>query len=106
MASMQVLVTGGAGFIGSHLVDKLIDHNCYVTVLDDLSNGKRYNLSESHHNGQLELVEGTILDRAVVAKAVEDADAIGFFNGSSLSSLATIFLRASLISSPGNSVTA
>ncbi len=43
----NVLVTGGASFIGSHLVDKLISHGANVTVVDDLSSGKMENLSES-----------------------------------------------------------
>ena len=40
----QVLVTGGAGFIGSHLVDYLVDGGCRVTVLDNFRNGRRENL--------------------------------------------------------------
>ena len=43
----HALVTGGAGFIGSHLVDKLIDRGCRVRVLDNLSNGKLENID--HH---------------------------------------------------------
>ena len=42
-----VLVTGGASFIGSHLVDKLVELSASVTVVDDLSNGKKENLADS-----------------------------------------------------------
>ena len=42
----KVLVTGGASFIGSHLVDKLVDLGANVTVVDDLSSGKKENLQE------------------------------------------------------------
>ena len=46
---VNVLVTGGASFIGSHLVDKLVSNGANVTVLDDLSSGTLENLSQSLH---------------------------------------------------------
>ena len=52
-SSERVLVTGGAGFIGSHLVDRLLASGHRVVVLDDFSSGKRANLA--HHEGRLEL---------------------------------------------------
>lgn len=69
----RILVTGGAGFIGSHLVDLLLSHGHYVTVLDDLSTGKRENLPQ-HEN--LELVVGDVADVDVLASCVFDRDAI------------------------------
>lgn len=62
----RILVTGGCGFIGSHLVDALRAHGDRVTVLDDLSTGKRSNVSA--HRGQegFDLVVGSVLDATLV----------------------------------------
>src|SRR5258706_1869695 len=62
------LVTGGAGFIGSHLVDGLVARGQRVRVLDDFSTGLRDNLA--HHGSKIEIVEGSLTDSATVAKAV------------------------------------
>lgn len=64
---MHVLVTGGAGFIGSHSVDRLLESGARVRVLDNFSSGKRENL-QTHP--ELEVVEGDIRDRQIVAKAM------------------------------------
>jgi UDP-glucose 4-epimerase len=61
-----VLITGGAGFIGSHLAEALSQLRASVVVLDDLSGGSRDNLSSF---GPVEFIEGSILDQAVVARA-------------------------------------
>jgi UDP-glucose 4-epimerase len=66
----RVLVTGGAGFIGSHLVDQLISEGRAVTVLDDFSSGERSNLEQAQAAGDLRIVEGSILDKASVADAM------------------------------------
>lgn len=63
------LVTGGCGFIGSHLVDSLLADGHEVRVLDDLSSGKRDNL-----DARAKLTPGTITDRALVAKLMDGAD--------------------------------
>ena len=68
---MRVLVTGGAGFIGSHLVDALVARGDDVRVLDDLSNGKTENL-----NSAAELVEGDIVDRATVDAAMDGVEVV------------------------------
>src|ERR1700676_105555 len=63
------LVTGGAGFIGSHLVDALLVRGDRVRVLDDLSTGKRENLDPA-----AELIVGDVADAAMVAGAMQGAD--------------------------------
>ena len=69
-------MTGGAGFIGSHLVDRLAGAGDEVTVLDDLSTGRRSNLSKSAGRETVSFVEGTILDETLVERLVADADRV------------------------------
>lgn len=68
MTRPLVLVTGGAGFIGSHLCEALLQQNYNVRVLDDLSVGRRENVP-----AECEFVQGSILDHAVVDSAVQGA---------------------------------
>jgi UDP-glucose 4-epimerase len=70
---MKVLVTGGAGFIGSHLVERLLSAGDLVYVLDDLSTGKRVNLPR--HNA-LEFVEGDIRDAGLVNRCIQGVEAV------------------------------
>lgn len=72
----KVLVTGGAGFIGSHLVDYLIEKNIEVTVFDNLSNGNEKNLAAHLKNQQLTFVEGDIRDKDALKSALEGVDAV------------------------------
>jgi UDP-glucose 4-epimerase len=69
---MRTLVTGGAGFIGSNLVDALVERGDEVTVVDDVSTGKRHNLDQALQNGA-ELTELDIRDAEAVGAAVERA---------------------------------
>jgi UDP-glucose 4-epimerase len=69
----RVVVTGGAGFIGSRLVRRLLGHGASVLVLDDLFTGERGNLPGSE---QLEFVEGTVTDEKLVRSLLERADAV------------------------------
>jgi len=73
---LRTLVTGGAGFIGSHLVDALIQEGCFVRVLDNLSNGKLENLSQHNNDPYLEFIEGSVTEPSDATKAVEDIDII------------------------------
>jgi len=69
-----ILITGGAGFIGSHLTDALLAKGYSVRVLDNLSTGKRTNLPMSHP--KLQLIEGDVADAALVARAMEGCAAV------------------------------
>jgi len=73
---MRVLVTGGAGFIGSHLVDHLIERGEDVRVLDNLSGGSLSNLGRWRGDPRLEFVQGDLLNPAEVEAAVEGCDAV------------------------------
>jgi UDP-glucose 4-epimerase len=73
---MRVLVTGGAGFIGSHVVDALITRGDTVTVLDNLSNGKTDNLKNHLGAPAFRFIQGDIRDAGAVKKALADADAV------------------------------
>jgi UDP-glucose 4-epimerase len=67
---MRTLVTGGAGFIGSNLVDALVERGDEVLVVDDLSSGSRANLAGALEAG-VELLEADIADRAAIGEAFE-----------------------------------
>jgi len=72
--SRLVLVTGGAGFIGSHLVDALLARGDEVRVLDDFSTGRRENLA--HCLADIELLEGDVRDKGLVTRAVARCDGV------------------------------
>jgi len=76
---MKYLVTGGAGFIGSHIVRTLLEQGADVHVLDNFSTGKRENLaglSEQFGGSRFEVHEGDLRDRAIVQTAVKDVDIV------------------------------
>jgi nucleoside-diphosphate-sugar epimerase len=71
---MRVLVTGGAGFIGSHLVEDLLSRGHAVHVLDDLSTGSLENLAPVHDHPGFSITIGSSDDAAIVAEHVEQAE--------------------------------
>jgi UDP-glucose 4-epimerase len=71
---MRAFITGGAGFIGSHLADALIARGDSVTVLDNMSTGSAKNIA--HLQGNIEVHEGDIRDKALVEKLVEQSDIV------------------------------
>jgi len=72
----KVLVTGGAGFIGSHLVDRLLAEGFEVWVLDDFSAGRMQNISCHRNKMEFHLVRGDVRDVDLVRKVVEDVDVV------------------------------
>jgi UDP-glucose 4-epimerase len=70
----KVLVTGGAGFIGSHIVDALVARGDRVTVLDNMSTGREENLASVRD--RVELIQGDLADADVVRSAVQGVDSI------------------------------
>jgi UDP-glucose 4-epimerase len=73
---MKVLITGGAGFIGSHLATMLLQDGDEVFVLDDLSPGSRTNIAHLEGNSRFHLVVDSVLHPAVVGELVNKADAV------------------------------
>ena len=95
---MRILVTGGAGFIGSHLCERLISDGHAVTAIDNYSTGRASNLLNLKDVNNFTLIEGSILDTSLLNPLVEKADyvfhlaaAVGVFNivNNPLSSLLT-----------------
>ena len=65
------LVTGGAGFIGSHLVDALVSEGKVVRVFDNFSSGREEFLSHHEGSGKVEIVKGDLLDSRAVMEAMD-----------------------------------
>jgi UDP-glucose 4-epimerase len=84
---MKILVTGGAGFIGSHLSERLMADGHAVTVLDDFSTGRASNLNGLRKVANFKIVEGSILDANKLSQMIREVDyvfhlaaAVGVFN--------------------------
>jgi UDP-glucose 4-epimerase len=76
LAGQKILVTGGAGFIGSHLVEHLVERGLTVVVLDNFRNGSRANLAGVSPSSRLEIVEGDVVDAAVCDRVCRDVSVI------------------------------
>jgi len=72
----RVLVTGGAGFIGSHLVDKLMEKEACVRIFDNLSSGSLENVGRWLNNRGFEFLKGDLLDKQDTQKAVENCEVV------------------------------
>lgn len=73
---MNILITGGAGFIGSHLTDALLQRGHHVTIIDDLSTGKIENINHVRAFPNFQFVIETIINEAVMDRLVSECDAI------------------------------
>ena len=74
--NMISVITGGAGFIGSHLVDRLLAEGDRVVVLDDLSTGTLHNLRAHMMNPRMKFIHGSVVDRDAVEQAITGADRV------------------------------
>jgi UDP-glucose 4-epimerase len=72
----EILVTGGAGFIGSHIVDRLLDEGIKVRVLDNLSTGDKKNLTYHKNKEKIQFIQGDIRDLDLVKEAIKGVDAV------------------------------
>jgi len=73
---MRILITGGAGFIGSHLAEYLLERGEEVIVLDDLSTGCLKNIEHLASDSRFKFVRGSVLNRELVEEMVSDCDAL------------------------------
>jgi UDP-glucose 4-epimerase len=72
----RILVTGGAGFIGSHIVDRLMKEGFDITVIDNFNTGSPENISQHHQKKNFHLIEGDIRDINIVRKTLKDTDLV------------------------------
>ena len=84
---MKILVTGGAGFIGSHLCERLLSDGHTVTAIDNFSTGRASNLAQLKSTEGFKLIEGSILDNQLLTPLINEVDyvfhlaaAVGVFN--------------------------
>ena len=73
---MKAFITGGAGFIGSHLVDKLVNRGDFVTVYDNLSSGKKEFIKNHIEQNKVNFVEADLLDIEQVTKEIKNHDVV------------------------------
>ena len=86
---MKYVVTGGAGFIGSHITKKLVEEGHNVVVIDNLNTGKEENLESIKE--KIEFVKGSILDIKLLDRLTENVD--GVFHQAALASVQDSFLK-------------
>ena len=84
---MRILITGGAGFIGSHLTDRLVADGHQITILDNLATGRKENLSAHLGGANVTFIEGSILDLPLLDGLIKETEyvfhlaaAVGVFN--------------------------
>ena len=72
----RVLITGGAGFIGSHLTEDLVKNGFSVKIMDDFSTGSVNNIMHLFNYRNFKMIRGSVTDKDLVAKATSDVDVI------------------------------
>src|SRR5437868_12746046 len=73
---MRAFITGGAGFIGSHLCDALLAQGWHVTILDDLSTGSISNIRHLKSNPSFNYVIDSVMNRPLLAELVDECDVV------------------------------
>lgn len=73
---MKILITGGAGFVGSHLADKLIEQGHQITVIDDLSTGRYSNVEHLEGNANFRLIIDTVLNQDLIEELIRESDRV------------------------------
>lgn len=73
---MKILITGGAGFVGSHLADKLIEQGHEITVIDDLSTGRYSNVEHLEGHDRFRLIIDTVLNQSLMEELVRETDRV------------------------------
>lgn len=73
---MKILITGGAGFVGSHLADKLIGEGHEITVIDDLSTGRYSNIAHLEDTPNFRLIIDTVLNEKLMEELIRDTDRV------------------------------
>lgn len=86
----KVLITGGAGFVGSHLAEALSARSCEVTVLDDLSNGDANNLAGAKAVGNVRHVNGTVEDEKILNQLIVEEEPEAVFHLAALNLLRSV----------------
>jgi len=71
-----VLVTGGASFIGSHLVNRLLEKGAFLRIADNFSSGKPENIQSHLDRGEVELIPGDLLDKKIMEQAVKGVQVV------------------------------
>src|SRR3982750_4860722 len=73
---MKILITGGAGFVGSHLADKLIAEGHDITVIDDLSTGRYSNIAHLEDTNGFRLIIDTVLNESLMEELIRETDRV------------------------------
>ena len=73
---MKIFVTGGAGFIGSHIVDALINKGNSITVFDNLSSGKKEFIKYHLNNDKFTFIRGDLIDQEILTKKIKNHDVV------------------------------
>jgi len=73
---MRYLITGGAGFVGSHLADRLLDEGHHVMIIDDLCTGSMHNIEHLKHKRRFEYIIDTMFNRSLLAELIDECDSI------------------------------